>query len=203
MTHNDFDREYYVMSVDGANNHPLLSWGETSYSAFRKKEAIDETTLDMPLKIIFDEPYPKQYEMPDLSMLGAQYAGSVKLKTLWEKTKIAGVQFIPIEIESNKGEIIKNHYAIHFSNRLRAIDEKNYEGGEPNRFGLIHDLERFSLNVDLLSGITLDQRLVFVLEEKNSMIIVHRNIYEAIEAEGLTGMRFFRVDEWDDGAIFR
>jgi lysozyme family protein len=55
---NDFDKEYYVMNVDRANNHPLLSWGETAYDALRKKEIIDENTLTVPLRLIFGEPYP-------------------------------------------------------------------------------------------------------------------------------------------------
>jgi hypothetical protein len=141
--------------------------------------------------------------MADFLSLGAQYAGSLKLKTLYERAKIPAIQFIPIEIESNKGEIIKQHYAIHFGNRLRAIDEKNYEGGEPDDFNQILDLERFSLNADLLNNTPIENRISFALDEDPSIILVHQSIYEAINAEDLTGMRFFRVDEWDDGAIFR
>lgn len=151
MTYNKFDAEYYVMSADGANNHPLLNWGDTDYAAFRKKEIIDETELDLPLKIIFDKPYPKEpCEIADFLSLGIQNAGSEKLKSLFTKWGISGVQFIPVAIKSNKGKIINGHYALHFWNRLRAID-----------------------------------------------------IYEAIKAEGLTGIAFFRVDQWDDNAMFR
>lgn len=203
MTHNEFDKEYYVISPDGANNHPLLNWGETSYAAFRKKEIIDEATLDFPLKIIFDQPYPKQpYEMADFSILGAQRAGSEKLKQLFSKLNVYGVQFIPIEVESNKSEIIAGHYALNFWNRLRAIDKNNYEGSEPNRFGNILSLHKFSLDYELLNNTPFEKRLVFGLEE-NNMVIVHKNIYEAIINEKLAGIKLFPVSEWNDGASFQ
>ncbi|GHV96210.1 hypothetical protein AGMMS50293_25300 [Spirochaetia bacterium] len=98
---------------------------------------------------------------------------------------------------------MSGHYAIHFYNRLRAIDTNNYEGSAPNSFGKIRNLQHFSLNEKLLADIPFEQRKVFVLTEKPSMIIVHQSIYEAIQAENLTGMRFWKVSEWDDNAMFR
>lgn len=35
------------------------------------------------------------------------------------------------------------------------------------------------------------------------MNLVHQSIFEAIQAAGLTGMRFWKVSEWDDNAMFR
>ncbi|MDR2925701.1 MAG: hypothetical protein LBU76_07140 [Azoarcus sp.] len=198
---NDFDKEYYVMSVGGSNNHPLLDWGKTDNTDFPDIEPMNE--LKLPLKIIFGQPYLKQYEMSDFLMLGADYARSEKFKKLFERNKIYGVQFIPVEIESNKKEIITGHYYIHFWNRLRAIDEKNYEGGQPNGFGLIHDLERFSLNGDLLNGISLEKRLIFPLLEKPSLVIVHKSLCEIMEKEKINGVKYFRVDEWDEDSIFK
>ncbi|GHV58856.1 hypothetical protein FACS1894103_1090 [Campylobacterota bacterium] len=203
MNTNQFDSEYYVMNVDGANNHPLLAWGKTRRGPFLQAALIDEKTLSLPLQIVFDEPYPKQYEMADFLMLGAQFAGSETLKKFFERNKVYGAQFVPIEITTNKKEIITGHYAIHFHNRLRAIDENNYEGGEPDEFGEILDLSRFSLNAFLLNNIPIENRLVFVLEEDAGMIIVHQSIYEAIRAENLTGMRFWKVSDWDNNAMFR
>ena len=170
---------------------------------FAKAEPIDESTLNLPLQIVFDEPYPKQPEMADFLMLSADFAASEKLKTLFETQKIYGIQFVPVEITTNKKEKIAGHYAINFCNRLRAIDPDNYEGGEPDRFGTILDLKRFSLNENLLNNIPFEQRLVFVLEEDPGMIIVHQSIYEVIQSEKLSGMRFFRLDDWDDNAMFR
>lgn len=48
MTHNQFDNEYYVMSMDGANNHPLLAWRDTDYDLFLGAESINEKDLEIP-----------------------------------------------------------------------------------------------------------------------------------------------------------
>jgi hypothetical protein len=186
------------MNIDGANNHPQLAWGKTRKAPFLKAEQIDETTLTLPLQIVFDEPYPKNYEMADFLMLGAQFANSEKFKNCFEKLNIYGVQFVPIEITSNKGDVISGHYAAHFWNKLSAIDKDNYVGDPLDMFETIPNLSKFSLDAKLLTNIPLEKRLVFGLTEDKTIIIVHQSVYEAIQAANLTGMRFFRVDDWDE-----
>ncbi len=46
MEHNKFDDEYYVMNVDGANNHPVLAWGDTDDELFLEAEPIEEGALE-------------------------------------------------------------------------------------------------------------------------------------------------------------
>jgi len=202
MEHKELDKEYYVMSVGGSNNYPLLSWGRTNYLPFIMEEPIEERDLKLPLEILFDTPYPQKYEMADFLSLNAQYAVSERLKNLFEKNNIYGVQFFPIEIKSNKGDTILEHYAMHFWNRLAAIDKKNYVG-KMDRIGLIMDLGKFSLNEKLLNEIPFEQRKAIRLSEEPTMLLVHETIYEAIKTEELTGITFCRVDEWDEGAMFR
>ena len=204
MKYNELDKEYYVMSMDGANNHPMLAWGKNKIGPFLKAKPIDVETLDLPLNIIFDEPYPKNYEMADLHMLASCKAISKGFKDLLEKSDIYGVQFVPIEIKSNKGELIHDYYAVHFWNKIAAIDKDNYTGSPIDEdFGTIDFLEKFSLDSKTLNDMPLDKRLIFGLIEKKSMILVHKSIYEAITAANLTGICFFRVDEWGDNAMFK
>ena len=195
MEHNQFDNEYYVMSMDGAENHPLLAWGSIDFAPFLKAQPVDESGYKLPLQLIFDEPYPAQYEMADLLMLASLYAVSAKFKELLEKMNIHGVQFVPAEVKSNKGEVITGHYVLHIWNKLPAIDKNNYEGSAPNRFGNILSLSKFSLDSEILNSIDLDKRLVFGLSENSTMYLIHQSIYEAIQASGLTGMRFWKVSE--------
>lgn len=199
----NFDSEYYVVHVDGANNHPLLAWGETDYDLFLEAESINENDLEVPLQITFSEPYLKKYEMADLLMLSGQFAVSEKFKQLFEKLDVYGVQFFPVEIKDRKGDLTKGHYAIHIWNQLPAIDKENYEGSPVDRFGSIDLLKKFSLDIKLMESIAMDKRQIFLLEEDSSMIIICKKIYEAIQSAGLTGMKFFRVDDWDDNAMFR
>ncbi len=203
MKYNKFDDEYYVMNVDGADNHPMLAWGSVDYDPFLEAEPIEEGALELPMQIVFDEPYPKQYEMPDFLMLSGQFAASEKFKSFFEERNVHGIQFFPVEITDNKKRLITGHYAIHVWNQLPAIDKDNYEGDPVDRFGSIMSLERFSLDAEQLNDIPAEERAVFMLEEDSSMFIVHRSLVEAMQAAGLTGMRFWKVSEWDEDAMFR
>ena len=203
MKYNKFDNEYYVISADCANNHPLITWGKVDFSPFLKANPVDENQFELPLQLVFAEPYPKQYEMADMLMLDCHYVGSEKLKKLFEQIKLYGVQFVPAEIISNKKEKITGHFAIHIWNNLSAIDKNNYEGDELDEdFGKIFSLQRFSLDADLLETIPLEKRLMFGFSECDTITVVHESLYNAMQAENLTGMRFWKVSEWDEDAIF-
>ena len=202
MKHNQLDKEYYVMGFDYANNYLMLAWGDFDYGSFLKATPIDINTLDLPIKIIFDETVSKECKMADFLMLGSECVGSNKLKNHFEQMNIYGIQFIPIEIKPKKGDTISGYFAINIWNVIQAIDKNNYEGVEPDEFGLIWDLEKFSLDTELLDKIPLEKRMFFGLAE-NNLIIVHQSIYEAIQKENLIGIKFHRIDEWDDSVMFR
>ncbi len=200
---NKLNQEYYVMSMDGANNHPLLDWGNIDFSFVLESNPIEKSTLDLPLKIVFGEPYPIEFEMADLLMLSTNLAASETLKEIFEENKIYGVQFIPLEIKSNKGVVITGHYVMHVWNKLPAIDKKDYEGGKPNKFGNILDLHKFSLDENLLKDIPFEKRLIFELAENSTITVIHKSLFEKLNAKNLTGILFFRVDDWDANILFR
>jgi hypothetical protein len=190
--------------MDGANNHPLITWGSTDFTPFLKAKPVDENSFSLPLQLVFAQPYPNQYEMADLLMLDTLYTASDKLKDFFEKQNMYGVQFVPADITDNKKKTITGNYVLHIWNKLEAIDKDNYEGDEPDEdFGKIFSLQRFSLDSDLLNSIPLKERLVFALSENDTITVVHESIYQAIQAAGLTGMRFWKVSEWDEDAMFR
>jgi hypothetical protein len=189
------------MDVD--YKHPMLNWGTTRSSkvGFGKPQPIDVTTLELPLQIIFDDS-PKEYEMADFLMLGVYFAVSKKLKQFFEQKDIYGAIFIPVEVNHKNGDIVKDYFAMQVWNVLPAVDKNNYEGGDLDRFERINDLQKFSLDAKLLESIPLEKRLVFWLHEK-SMLIIHQSIYEAIQKENFSGVKYYRVDEWDSNVAFR
>ena len=202
MKNNELDKEYYVMSVDGSNNHPTLAWGDMDDTPFLENTPIDISELELPLKAEFDEPYPSEYIMPDFLMLSSEFACTENVKKLFEN--VYGIEFFSIEtIKDNKGKIITGYYATHIWNKLPAIDKQNYIGGKVNRKGYISDLKKFSLDSELLNGIQLEKRLVFELSDSPATYIIHESLYKLIESQKLTGFSFFRVDDWDEDAMFR
>jgi hypothetical protein len=190
------------MNVDGANNHPLLTWGSTDNDPFIFPKPIEEGDLELPLKIWFSPPYPKNPEMADILFLYGDLAMSEKVKSLFEKMNIYGVQFFPIEITTNKDKVIEGYYAFHPFNRIAAVDKNNYVGSPVTDRGRIDSLQQFSLDENVLNDIPLEKRLVFHLAESKTKRLVHKTVYEAMINENLTGFSFFRIDEWDSNAMF-
>ena len=203
MKNNELDQEYYLMVVDGADNHPLLAWGDFDDTPFLETTPLDVSELELPLKAEFDEPFPKKYEMADLHMLSCEYACSEGFKKVFDENNIYGVEFFPLEtITDNKGAVITGYYATHIWNTIRAIDMNNYIGPKPNRKGNIIGIRKFSLDV-AIQEIPLEKRLIFELGDSPVMYIVHQSLQEKLEKAGLKGFRFFRVDDWDEDAMFR
>ncbi len=203
MTKNNFDEEYYVMNADGANNHPLLTWGSTNYEPLIFPRAIEDSVLELPLKIWFSSPYPKNPEIADILFVDGDLVVSGKVKSVLEKMNIYGVQFFPVQIITNKEEIIDGHYIIHPWNRIAAVDKNNYIGGSVDEKGRISGLEKFSLDEKVLDAIVLEERLVFHLAESKTKRLIHKSVYEALVKENVTGFSFFKISEWDDNAMFR
>ena len=198
MNTNELDKEYYLVNIDGENKHPLLTWGATKYDPFIFPKPIEESDLELPLKIKFRKPYPKQPEFADILLLDGNYAVSEKVKQLFEKMNIYGIQFFPVEIETNTQKITNGYYAFHPWNGISAVDKNNYTGSEVDEDGEIDDLEKFSLDKTALEAIPLEKRLIFHLSESSLEILIHKTVYDAIIAENLTGFSLFRIDEWND-----
>jgi hypothetical protein len=198
---NDFDKEYYVISPDGEDNHLQLTFGNTDSSLFFQTMPVSECLLKLPLPVELEDDYPDDYEEVDLLLLDLMYACTSKFKNVIEKNEIYGIQFFPVKINDEK--IMTEYYAVHIWNKIAAVDNERYTGAKRDESGRISDLIKFSLNEKLLNNIPLEKRLFFVLSEFSPIKVVHQSIYDNIQKENLTGIRFFRIDEWDDGAIFR
>jgi hypothetical protein len=127
---------------------------------------------------------------------------SEKVKNLFEKLNIGGIQFWQAEITTDKNKIITEHYVFHLWNCIAAVDKNNYKGTPITERGLIDSLKSFSLDENALSKIPLEKRLVFYLTESNTERLVHQSVYDAIMAENLTGFSFTKVSDWGDNVMF-
>lgn len=185
------------MSIDQSINRPLLAWGQTNFSAFLNPTKMNAAQLAVPLSVAFVEPYPVFCRDFDLIMFGGLFAGSEKLKTFFEKLRIYGVQFVPLSIVNDRNEPTPGYYAIHFWNRIAAIDKSNYEGDELNEFNRILHLRKFSLNPAAIRAVPKQQRQIFMLSENSLLIIVHNDVRLIAEQLGMTGVCFSRVDLWE------
>jgi hypothetical protein len=201
MKYDQIDSEYYVMSIDRNYGNPLLAFAQTDLSIFLKNIELDEKTLPLPLPFIFADNYTKQTELPDFFMLGGIYAGSRKMRILFRKIDVFGVQFLPVNIINEEKAVTEGFFAINFHNCLWAVDLNNYEGSEPNIFGRIECLKRFSIDKEALNKSPAWRRPIFMLNEKPLTIIVHEKIVDSIREAELTGVSFTPLTEWEHDDI--
>ncbi|MDR2498296.1 MAG: hypothetical protein LBD28_02525 [Tannerellaceae bacterium] len=192
-----FDREYYVMNIDRNVNPPLLAWGKANLSPFLRPVRMTATQTSKPLSVAFIEPYPVFCRDVDFILFGGLYAGSERMKKFFEKMAVYGVQFVPLSVVNDRHEEHPGYFAMHFWNRIAAVDKSSFGADEPNAFDHCMHLRKFSLNAEALRNVPKKQRRVFMLRENSLLILVHEEIREVADSLGLLGVSFSRVDEWE------
>ncbi len=117
-----------------------------------------------------------------------------------EPLGIHRLQFVPADVQV-KGATFRYWY-VHVFNEIACMDrQRSVFTLSPN--GWVGDVERLVLDETVLAEIPIEKRLVFRLEEYTSSISSSSSIVEKVMAIKPEGLRFFRVDQWNDGSAFR
>jgi len=125
----------------------------------------------------FKKPYPTMIE---------------EFKKQLVELKIYKTQFFPLIIEHME-EGYEGFYMMHCYNYQFGMHKERSK--YRNRNGL-YFIDSLSLDENVLDKIPEDERLIFRLEERLGMYIVHQRVVDAIEKCGIEGMRFIKVQEW-------
>jgi len=72
-----------------------------------------------------------------------------------------------------------------------------------SRRDTVLSINKLVLDEKVLQEIPLVRRRVFVLTESPSVYLFHQSVVEQVLALQPEGVRFIRVDPWNDGADFR
>lgn len=187
------------MDVNGANNHPLLAWGQTDSDPFIYGEPVDAGELNLPLKIIFSKPYPSSPVMADALFLDGDMVVSKRVRDTLQEQNLYGVDFFPVQIETNKKNVIDGYYLIHIWNEIAAVDKNSYTGSAPNERGRIYSLESFSLDGEVLAKYPEEKRRIFCLSENTGTRLICSAIYELLQSLCPSGFSFCKVSDWDEG----
>ena len=201
MKYNEFDEEYYIMDVSGADNYPNLAFCKSS-AAFSYAEPIKEVELPIQTKFSKTTRPPKNPKFVDALFLKGNIAISKRVFEEFENLNLYGLQMLPIEITTPKEEIVKDYYVMHIWNEIAAVDKNNYVGDEPDGYGGICGLESFSLDEKNMINTPIEKRLIFKLAESTSIMLVRQSVYDAIQSLNPEGFSFWKVSEWNIGSAF-
>lgn len=190
--------EYFVLERAGPNTYPLLGWDQSA-SMFRKGKPVDEAE---PVRLRLAEPVPPAPVMVDHHSLPEPVV-STRVYEVLAPLRIYGVQWVPADVRVG-GEALR-YWLLHVHNRVACLDPKQSVFKRSRSGLLLVSLDALVLDEEVLAGIPLEQRLVFVLAESTSVHLFHRIVVDRVmrltpPAEGL---RFIPVPEWNDASGFR
>jgi hypothetical protein len=63
-------------------------------------------------------------------------------------------------------------------------------------------LKKIVLDKEVLSGIPLEERLVYRSKEDSQFKLYHESVVEIIKSVNPTGMRFLNIEDWNPGSLF-
>jgi len=192
--------DYFIIERENNDNYPLFSWDQTA----------DEFGLGAPaefiapVKLRLRDPISPKFEWVDYHQLPDPVV-SPSLANVFSKLHIYGIQLIPALVAHYATPFSEpqNYVFIHVWNRIACLDRDNSEL-ECNRDGTrIFGIQKLVLNENVLHSTPLSNRLIFELEEKSSVLLVHASLKDAIEAVSPKGCRFFKVSDWNSDSSFK
>jgi hypothetical protein len=190
--------DYFVIESAPNNSHPLLQWDENGGRFCKGKHVV----VTEPVRLRLGKPVPRDPVMVDHHSL-PQPVFSTRVKEVLEPLGLHGVQLVPADVKV-KPDDVRRYWLLHVFNEIHCLDRQRssctfYSDGD------VLSINRLVLDERALQEIPLEQRLLFVLAESTSTYVFHHTLVDRILA--LTpppeGLRFFRVDRWNDSAGFQ
>jgi len=191
MSTNEFNKEYFVIGRENNNDYPLLVVKQGGKYE-REYEYVDDI---QPMLYRLGEPVPSKPIMVDFHSSSCSIV-SQKISDVLKNLNIKGLQLIPATIEGKNNELYENYWFLNIYNKLQALDMEKSVYNWSNFLKLANPIEKLVLNEELLSGIPLEERLIFRLEENKVFEIYHKSVVDAIMTTNPEGIQFTKVEDY-------
>lgn len=171
----------------------------------------EELNISRPIKFITDnQELKKEYGigevLGDLHRCMSGFVISTKVKDHLIRLPNRNIQYIPAIIIDINQKWHENYWYMHIYDELECLDAVNATVEEykelPDDAPL--DVIDYSLDGKVLNDIPEKERMLFRLGGNvyETRTLVHNDLVNWIRESHLTGFRFFRVDEFEDGMQF-
>lgn len=190
--------DYYVIESENNDNYPMFSWDQMSDGFGIGVPA----TVTEPVKFRLGEPISPKFEWVDYHVVPSPVISKLIADVL-RPLDICGVQLIPAKVRNPQDPFsaVHDYWYLHVWNRISCVD-KNNSDVQYFKDGKIFSIDELVLDDSILSKIELPKRLVFELSEKNSVLLIHKLVKEAIMSVAPKGCRFFKVSDWNSDSTF-
>lgn len=188
--------DYFVIMRSGPSSYPLLAWDEFRLG-FARPAPVNPSP---PVQLRLGTPVPRNPVMVDYHSLPEPVV-SERLKDTLESLDLFGLQPVPADVKVTP-EDVRRYWLLHVFNRIACIDRQHSKISLSPR-GTVLGIDKLVLDEAVLRDIPLERRRVFVLAESPSTHLFHQSVAEQVLALQPEGLRFLRVDQWNDSAGFR
>jgi len=195
-----YDQQYYL-ALSG--EYAMFEWDddliEYDYSEFSRCEPIE--VYDM-LYFELGNPVPDNPELVDFHEL-PEPVFSKRLKDILHSLDINGIQLFEAQVRHGK-TVYPDYYIMNAYHEIACLDKvrSKYEHKKYDDDLELYFIDNLALDDAVLDAIPEKHRLIFVLEEKHSMILYHQKIVDALLVAKPKGISFARVDGWSVGSAF-
>lgn len=189
--------DYFVVMRAGPSSYPLLEWDEFGPNLSRPAPV----QLTRPVQLRLGKPVPRNPIMVDYHSLPRPVV-SERLKDVLEALDLHGLQCIPADVKV-KPDDVRHYWLLHVYNKIACIDRQRSALAIDEDDGGVLGIDKLVLDEAVLREIPMERRLVFRLAEATSTHLFHHTVVERMLAIQPEGVRFVRVDRWNDSAGFK
>ena len=191
MSTNEFNKEYFRIGRVNNNSYPILA--VSNGGIYERKRNYVENPEPMEYRI--KGTVPAKVSMVDFHKTPYSVV-SQKIHDILAKLNIKGLQLIPATIIGKNDEKFEKYWFLNIYNKISAMDREKSTFDWDDDLSLANPIEKLVLNEKLLSGIPLEERLIFRLEENKVFEIYHKSVVDAIMATNPEGIMFTSVADW-------
>jgi len=202
------DDSYYVISRDGTKNDSIYASGDAETKALKYGTRYLEAGRAMFFHNTSAEDFRREgikENIGDIIFQGSHLIIKKKIRDQLLKYPIQGVQYYPAVYTDIDGN---NHYDYFFVNIYDKKDwcyiehsQLDHRGQKRLDRGDKPGVESIVLDFHKMLLVPEDERLMFRMGNIDmGKPIIHKKVKDIFEQFNLVDTRFFRVDEWEDGA---
>jgi hypothetical protein len=201
MATNDFD--YYLIARDGNFTSPLLMNDDKKNSGATKfLDRMQEVDAKTPIHLVFNPPIPKKPAMTDYLYLDCRAVFSKKIHDVLKNFAIKDFQLVPAVITDKKGVEFPDYWIANIYRDYAFLDKDKSAYARINAEGRWSMIKKMVINQELMSAVSLEERLVYVSKESSAYVFWHKSIVDLIMSVNPTGIGFIPVDKWYNGIGF-
>jgi len=195
----NYNEEYYIIGMNNNGSQPHLD-AENGSPDYYHKETVIEKPKKMKFKLGY--PIPRKPKMVDYHPTPYTVI-SPKIQEIIENFNLKGVQLLPLVIKGKNDELYKDYKLIHIYKIIPALDKGKSDFKWVSNLNIANPIRRLRLKEKVLDEISLEDRLLFRLEENTVFELYHKKIVDAILATNPEGISFTKVSEWNIGSAFK